>query len=224
MSPSISLFAGDSAFSWPIFARFSRLLEVAIRADHEGLRLLQHPHDEAVALGTLAAQFGRLVDRRVYLAPDLFLRGLQRFDHVLVADIRGHDEKIHIARRRISLLRYGAIDEGRLNALRQWCEMLSNDVGHAESLDHDSMQLFEDRCGLVRLVVALIALRAHRHQAGLLEPLELSLQRTFARLGELQELIAVERALRKAKQHGQHALLHAAEQGIAELDLRPHIG
>src|SRR5438552_10484875 len=110
MSPSISLCAGDSAFSWPIFARFSRLLEVAIGTDHEDLRLLQHPHDEAVALATLAAQFGRLVDRRVDLAPDLFLRGLQRLDDVLVPDACRNDEKVHIARRRISLLRDGAVD------------------------------------------------------------------------------------------------------------------
>src|SRR5439155_19351361 len=93
--PSISLCAGGSAFNWPIFARFSRLLELAIGTDHEYLRLLQHPHDEAVALAALAAQFGRLVDRRIYLASNLFLRGLQRLDDVLVADVCRNDENIH---------------------------------------------------------------------------------------------------------------------------------
>src|SRR5437773_3505763 len=115
MSPSISLCAGGSALSWPIFARFSRLLELAIGTDHEDLRLLQHAHDEAVALGALAAQFGRLVDRRIYLAPDLFLRGVQRLDDVLVADACRNDEKVNIARRRSSLLRDGAVYKRRLN-------------------------------------------------------------------------------------------------------------
>src|SRR5438067_659442 len=162
--PSISLCAGGSAFNWPIFVRFSRLLELAIGTDHEDLRLLQHPHDEAVALGALAPQLGRLVDRWINLAADLLLRRLQRFDQILVADACRNDKKVHIARRRVSLLRDGAVYEGRLDALRQRCEMLSNDVGHAESLDDDGVQLFENRCSLVRLVVALIALRAHRHQ------------------------------------------------------------